>query len=103
MVAMKENKKQDFDKYALRRQNIVRLCLLLIILAGLNLISSFVFTRFDLTSEKRFTLSPVTKNLVQELNDVVYVKIYLDGDFPPAFKRLQNATREMLESPVRVV
>ena len=94
---MKEGGKQDFDKNALRRQNIVRLFLLLLVLVGINLISSYMFTRFDLTAEKRFTLSPVTKNLVQNLNDVVYVKIYLDGDFPPAFKRLQNATREMLD------
>ncbi len=81
----------------MKSQNIIRLLLLLLVLVGINVVSSFVFTRFDLTSEKRFTLSPATRNLVTNLNDVVYVKVYLDGDFPPAFKRLQNATREMLD------
>ncbi|MBL0070515.1 MAG: gliding motility-associated ABC transporter substrate-binding protein GldG [Bacteroidetes bacterium] len=61
------------------------------------MLSSFVFTRFDLTSEKRFTLSESTRELVSDLKDVVYVRVYLDGDFPPSFKRLQNATREMLD------
>jgi ABC-2 type transport system permease protein len=84
-------------KKSLRNQNLFKLLLLLIFLVVLNVISSFVFTRFDLTSEKRFTLSPATKELVKNLNDVVYIRVYLDGDFPPAFKRLQNATREMLD------
>lgn len=82
---------------SLKRQNIIRLLLLLVILVMVNVISSFVFTRFDLTSEKRFTFSPATKELVGSLDDIVYVQVYLDGEFPPSFKRLQNATREMLD------
>ncbi len=97
MVMDKTASKKGFNKNILRNRNIIRLLMLLLILAGVNFISSFVFTRFDLTSDKRFTLSPVTKNLVGNLKDIVYVKVYLDGDFPPAFKRLQNATREMLD------
>lgn len=85
------------NKRSLKSQNIIQLILLLILLVGINVVASFVFTRFDLTSEKRFTLSPATKNLVKSVDDIVYVKVYLDGDFPPAFKRLQNATREMLD------
>lgn len=82
MVTNSSEQKKGFSRNILRRQNISRLILLLLILAGMNMISSFVFTRFDLTSEKRFTLSPVTKNLVGNLKDIVYVKVYLDGDFP---------------------
>lgn len=82
---------------SLRSQNLVRLLLLLAILVSVNIISSYWFTRFDLTSEKRFTLAPATRNLVGSLNDVAFITVYLDGDFPPAFQRLQNATREMLD------
>ncbi|MBL0341958.1 MAG: Gldg family protein [Bacteroidetes bacterium] len=92
---MEKNTKTD--KRSLKGQNITRLILLLLILVFVNIISSFVFTRFDLTSEKRFTLSPATKKFVGGLKDLVYIKVYLDGDFPPSFKRLQNATREMLD------
>lgn len=94
---MGENKSNITGKRSLRGQNITRLVLLLLILIVVNVISSLVFTRFDLTSEKRFTLSPATKNFVGNLKDVAYIKVYLDGDFPPAFKRLQSATREMLD------
>ncbi len=82
---------------SLRTQNVVRLLLLLAILILLNVISGFIFTRFDLTSEKRFTLSPATLKQVGDLEDVVYVRVYLEGDFPPAFRKLQQATKEMLD------
>lgn len=71
--------------------------LAIIILVLLNFVGSFVFHRFDLTSEKRYTLSDATKKLLGELKDVVYVKVYLEGEFPAGFKRLRDETREMLD------
>jgi ABC-2 type transport system permease protein len=56
-----------------------------------------MFYRFDLTSEKRYTLSPATKNLLSKIDETVFVKVYLEGDFPAGFKRLRNETREMLD------
>ncbi len=70
---------------------------MIIILILLNVVSSFLFHRFDLTTEKRYTLSPATKKLLSNLDDVVYVKVYLDGDFPAGFKNLRNETKEMLD------
>jgi ABC-2 type transport system permease protein len=92
-----EKKHISTGKRSLKSQNIFRLILLLLLLVVINVLSSFVFTRFDLTSEKRFTLSSSTRELVGGLKDIIYVRVYLDGDFPPSFKRLQNATREMLD------
>lgn len=80
-----------------RKQDLIRLSLGLVIIILVNVIASFLFTRMDLTSEKRFTLSPATKDLVKKLDDVVYVKVYLEGEFPAGFKRLRNATKEMLD------
>lgn len=60
-------------------------------------ISTFVFVRFDLTEEKRHTLSPTTINLVESLDDVVYVKVYLEGDFPADYQRLSRAIKEKLD------
>jgi ABC-2 type transport system permease protein len=82
---------------SLKKQSLLQLGLCLLIIVLVNIISSFVFTRFDLTSEKRFTLSAATKEFLKKLDDVVYVKVYLEGDFPAGFKRLRNATREMLD------
>ncbi len=83
-------------KKSMKKQNIIRFALCLLIVFIINIISSFIFTRFDLTSEKRYTLSSATKKLLKNLDDIVYFKIYLDGDFPAGFKRLRNETREML-------
>jgi ABC-2 type transport system permease protein len=63
----------------------------------LNIISSYIFKRFDLTAEKRYSLSPSTKKLLKELDDIVYFKIYLEGEFPAGFKRLRSETKEMLD------
>ena len=67
------------------------------ILTFINIIAGFVFTRFDLTSEKRFSLAPSSKEILKKMKDVIYIKIYLDGDLPPGFKRLRNATKEILD------
>jgi ABC-2 type transport system permease protein len=69
--------------------------LAVIIMAGI--ISSFAFTRFDFTAEKRYTISKVSRNILDSLPKDVKVTVYLQGDnFPAAFKRLQGATRDML-------
>jgi gliding-associated putative ABC transporter substrate-binding component GldG len=81
----------------LRKQSIVRLVSGLFLLLALNVLADFYFLRFDLTAEKRYSISESSKKLAGKLSDVVYVKVYLDGDLPPGFKRLRNATQEMLD------
>ena len=61
-----------------------------------NILSAFVFFRLDLTQEKRYTLSEATKNLLINLPDDIHVDVYLTGDLPPGFKRLESAVRETL-------
>jgi len=63
----------------------------------LAFLSSFVFLRFDLTEEKRHTLTPTTIDLVKSLDDVVYIKVFLDGDFPADYQRLSQAVKEKLD------
>ena len=79
------------------RQAISKLLVGILIVILVNIIGSYSFTRFDLTSEKRYTLSESTKKLIKEVDDYVYFRIYLEGDFPAGFKRLRNETREMLD------
>ncbi|QIP17412.1 gliding motility-associated ABC transporter substrate-binding protein GldG [Spirosoma aureum] len=66
-------------------------------LVAINTLSAFVFFRLDLTQEKRYTLSDATQTLLANLPDDVHVDVYLTGDLPPAFKRLENAVRETLD------
>jgi ABC-2 type transport system permease protein len=80
-----------------RGQHIFELFFGLTLLIILNFLTSFYFYRFDFTKEKRYSLSDGSIELAEELKDVVYVRVYLEGDFPAGFKRLRNATQELLE------
>jgi ABC-2 type transport system permease protein len=84
-------------KQSIRRSNITQLLLVIFVIVLVNIISGFIFTRFDLTSEKRYSLAPATKKVLRKLDDVMFFKVYLSGDLPPAFQRLANETREMLD------
>ncbi|HCI57795.1 MAG TPA: gliding motility-associated ABC transporter substrate-binding protein GldG [Bacteroidia bacterium] len=83
-------------KKKIRSANLYQFLLLLLVIVGLNTLGKFLFWRFDLTSEKRFTLSSTTKEKLKNLQDVVYIKVYLTGDLPAGFQRLSSATRDML-------
>jgi len=83
-------------KKNIKRRNIIQLSLAIVIIVLVNIIASFIYTRFDLTAEKRYTLSPATKQILKRLNDIVFFKAYLEGDLPPGFRRLSNETKEML-------
>ena len=87
-----ENKRKN-----LKKNQIVAFLITIAIVALVNVIGSYVFTRFDLTSEKRYTLSPTTKETLNNLNDYVYFRVYLEGDFPAGFKKLRRETKEMLD------
>ena len=50
-----------------------------------------------MTSDKRYTLNETTKKILKNLDDVAYIKFYLDGDMPPGFQRLKNSVIEMLD------
>lgn len=80
-----------------KRRDIIMLMIVIAILILLNFVCSFLFKRFDLTSEKRYTLSESTRKLLKNLDDVVFIKVYLQGDFNPSFTRLKNETKELLD------
>jgi gliding-associated putative ABC transporter substrate-binding component GldG len=79
-----------------KQNTIIRFALFLAILVVINVLVSTIHLRFDLTKENRFTLSQATIDLIQGLDEGVYVEVYLEGDFPAGFKKLQQATRDML-------
>jgi ABC-2 type transport system permease protein len=69
-------------------------------IAGIILLvsaSSFLRLRFDLTEDKRFTLSWPTRNVLEHLKNDIYIQVYLDGDIPIPLKRLKRSVGEMLD------
>ncbi len=86
------NTSNSFKKYS------TRFILIAGIVVLLNIISSKVHTRFDLTEEKRFSLSNSTKEVLKKMTEPATVTVYLKGDFEAGFQRLREASLETLES-----
>tara|TARA_R110001632_G_scaffold229875_1_gene366705 strand:- start:30602 stop:32242 length:1641 start_codon:yes stop_codon:yes gene_type:complete len=73
---------------------------IILLLAGLlmlNFASQSIYKRIDLTKDKRYTLSSVTKSIIKKIDKQLIVRVYLEGDFPTEFKRLQIEARQFLE------
>ena len=79
-----------------RKHDIRHLILILSILIALNFLFSFFFFRIDFTKEKRYTLSPITQEILGNLKGDIQIKVYLDGDLPAGFRQLRSATRDLL-------
>ncbi len=63
----------------------------------INWLASIYHTRIDFTNENRFTLSLPTKKVLQKLDDVVQIDVFLKGNFPSGFKKLANTSNELLQ------
>jgi gliding-associated putative ABC transporter substrate-binding component GldG len=71
--------------------------IIIFILLIVNFISSYFFVRLDLTSDSRYTLSKISHTILKNVDEPVYVDVYLDGDLPAEFKKLQFETKQILE------
>nr|WP_314835495.1 gliding motility-associated ABC transporter substrate-binding protein GldG [uncultured Flavobacterium sp.] len=63
----------------------------------LNVLSNGFFHRFDLTKDQRYTLSNTSLSIIKQVKNPLSVKVYMQGDLPAEFKRLQQETRQLLE------
>lgn len=88
-----KNKSSNYFK----RKDLKFFGLAIVTIVLLNLIGNQLFTRFDLTKEKRYTLSSSSKNIINKLDDVAYFTIYLDGSFPKDYQYLKNNIRDLLQ------
>ena len=62
-----------------------------------SVISSFLRFRYDLTEDKRFTLSRPTRQVLSHLKNDIYIQVYLEGEIPIPLKRLKRSVGEMLD------
>lgn len=84
-------------KANVKRSHLLQLLLGLVAIVFVNVVGYYFFVRWDLTKEKRYSLSVSSKKLLKNINEVVFVRCYLDGDMPAEYKTLRNQTREMLD------
>ncbi len=78
-------------------ESLLRLGIVLVTIIVVNLLISNQVWQWDLTEEKRYSVSPATESLLRNLDEPVYIEVYLEGDFPAGFKRLQQSVRETLD------
>lgn len=84
-------------KKNLKFQNIIQLLITLIVILLINYIASKAYFRLDLTADKRYTLSDASRNILDSLNDIVYIEVYLDGEMPIGFQKMQKSINELLD------
>ncbi len=70
----------------------------IVAMVAINLLASFVYTRFDLTEDKRYTLSEPAIAVAQKFETPVIVDVLLDGNIPAEFAKLKSETVQLLES-----
>ncbi|OIV40907.1 gliding motility-associated ABC transporter substrate-binding protein GldG [Flavobacterium johnsoniae] len=82
---------------ASNKLNLKTLGITIFILIVLNVLGSLFFQRFDLTKDKRYTLSPTSLQIIKQVKNPLSIKIYMQGELPADFKRLQQETKQLLE------
>ena len=73
------------------------LSLVVVVLAAMLFLSQILYKRFDLTADKRYTLSPTTLQVLSQVKTPVSIKVLLKGNIPAEYKRLQVETLQLLE------
>jgi gliding-associated putative ABC transporter substrate-binding component GldG len=80
-----------------KKANLKSLLTIIGILVVINAVSHFFFKRVDLTEDQRYTLSKTSLNIVESVKEPLYIDVFLEGNFPGEFKKLQTETRQLLE------
>ena len=84
------------DRKALKRRHILQLLLAIILVVAVNYSGDLKFFRLDLTSEKKFTLSESTRHILKNLDDIAFVRVYLDGELPGDMIQFRQSIDELL-------
>lgn len=79
-----------------RQQSLIRLGLFVGIMILLNIVAQFAYKSFDLTEDGRYSVTDATKTLIRDIDERVFITVYLEGEFPAGFRRLQNGTKDLL-------
>ncbi len=85
------------DSGKIRVNSWVRFLLILTVIIIVAASSSLINLRVDLTEDKRYTLSPQTKNILSDLKNDIFIQVFLDGEMPVPMKRLRRSVKDMLD------
>jgi ABC-2 type transport system permease protein len=79
-----------------KRTKLIQFLIFISLLILFNVLAQYFYTRFDFTKEKRYTLTQKTKDNLRKTTKDITITVFLNGEMPAAFKRLQNATKDLL-------
>ena len=71
--------------------------LLIVLVLFINILSSFINWNVDLTADKKYSFANASTTIINSLDDKLFIKVYLEGDFPAEFKKLQKSTEDLLK------
>ncbi|TAJ58182.1 MAG: gliding motility-associated ABC transporter substrate-binding protein GldG, partial [Chitinophagaceae bacterium] len=60
-------------------------------------LSTSFFYRVDLTAEKRYSVTNATQTLLESVDSVINIQVFLTGDLPADYKKLSIATKDLLD------
>lgn len=87
---------RKWDKSS-RKTDFLQFGLIAVVIVLMNVAGSFSYFRIDLTAEKRYSLSDATLGLLDKIEDPMFFRVYLEGEYPADFQRLQRETKQMLD------
>ncbi|TXB62777.1 gliding motility-associated ABC transporter substrate-binding protein GldG [Phaeodactylibacter luteus] len=93
----KGNRQSDKAQFLVQMGLFIGILFFVNILANARIGGKALYTYLDMTEEKRFTLTPATADMLEQLDDVVFIRVLLEGEFPAGFKRLQSAAQDVLD------
>ncbi|WP_222536095.1 gliding motility-associated ABC transporter substrate-binding protein GldG [Pedobacter polysacchareus] len=80
----------------INQRKIGSIAVFIVALVLVNVLAQYLYTRIDFTKEKRYTLTPKSKEILKNIKQPITITVFLDGDLPAPFKRLRNATKDLL-------
>jgi len=75
---------------------ITKVLIALVVIIAINYISNTFYSRLDITKDNRYTLSEASKNTINTTDEPIYIDVFLTGEMPSEFKRLEEETKQLL-------
>ena len=75
----------------------ISVVLLIVSVLFLNILSGFINLNIDLTSDKKHSFAKESIAIINNLEDKLFIRVYLEGDFPAEFKKLQKSIKDLIK------
>ena len=80
-----------------KKDILIKVAIIIGIIVVINVIAKRVFTRADLTKNSSYTLSPISKDIVANLEDKMVIKAYFSNNLPPPYNNLRRQVQDILD------